>query len=51
MLKKGKLALDGSNPKTEINNFNINAPVNNSNIVDKMMHSSATVNNGANSSK
>jgi hypothetical protein len=51
MLKKGKLALDGSNPKTEINNFNINAPVNNSNIVDKMVHSSATVNNGADSSK
>ena len=51
MLKKGKLTLDGSNPKTEINNFNINAPVNNSNIVDKMMNSSATVNNGTDSSK
>ena len=51
ILKDGKLALDGSNPKTEINNFNINAPVNNSNIVDKMMNSSATVNNGINSPK
>lgn len=51
MLKDGKLTLDERNSKTEINNFNINAPVNNSNIVDKMMHSSATVNNGANSSK
>lgn len=51
MLKDGKLTLDGSNPKTEINNFNINAPVNNSNIVDKMMNSSATVNNGINSPK
>ena len=51
MLKKGKLFLDGSSSKTEINNININAPVNNSNIVDKMVHSSATVNNGTDSSK
>jgi hypothetical protein len=51
MLKDGKLTLDGSSPKTEINNFNINAPVNNSNIIDKMTNSSATVNNGADSSK
>ena len=51
MLKDGKLTLDGSVPKTEINNININAPVNNSNIIDKMTNSSATVNNGADSSK
>ena len=51
MLKDGKLTLDGSSPKTEINNFNINAPVNNSNIIDKMTNSSATVNNGTDSSK
>jgi hypothetical protein len=51
MLKDGKLVLNGSNSKTEINNININAPVNNSNIVDKMVHSSASVNNSADSSK
>lgn len=51
MLKDGKLTLDGSVPKTEINNININAPVNNSNIIDKMTNSSAIVNNGADSSK
>ena len=51
MLKDGKLTLDGSVPKTEINNININAPVNNSNIIDKMTNSSASVNNGADSSK
>jgi len=51
MLKDGKLTLDDNNSKTEINNININAPVNNSNIVDKLMNSSATVNNGVNSPK
>ena len=39
MLKKGKLALDGSNPKTEINNININGSVNGSNIVGNMNRS------------
>lgn len=44
MLKNGKLALDGSNPKMEINNININGSVNGSNIVGNMDNSSASVN-------
>ena len=51
MLKDGKFALDESNSKTEINTININGSVNGSNIVGNMANSSATVNNGANSSK
>ncbi len=51
MLKDGKLTLDESNPKTEINNININGSVNGSNIVGNMDNSSASVNNGVNSPK
>jgi hypothetical protein len=51
MLKEGKLALDGSSPKTEINTININGSVNGSNIVGNMDNSSASVNNGANPPK
>ena len=45
MLKNGKLALDGSNLKTEINTININGSVSGSNIVGNMDNSSASVNN------
>lgn len=45
MLKNGKLALDGSNLKTEINTININGTVSGSNIVGNMDNSSASVNN------